>query len=155
MKYINLNDLGTIRVIVDDDVFNLYSEYNMSYKGGYCTINHNGLRTYLHKLVLPAATGCIVDHINGDPLDNRRENLRVCSIKDNIRNSRKWKTRPLTSQYKGVGYRGDRKIWRAYICVNRKQISLGHHKTEVEAAKAYNLAAVKYFKEFASPNIIV
>jgi hypothetical protein len=87
-------------------------------------------------------------------LDNRRENLRICTIQQNIRNSRKWKTKEQTSKYKGVTWKKEKSKWRAYICVDRKQIHLSYYNSEAEAAKAYNIAAIKYFGEFANLNII-
>lgn len=99
-----------------------------------------------------------VDHINGDTLNNTRENLRVATRLQNIHNTTK-KMRPgSTSQYKGVRlirtgkYRN--KPWAVRIKHDGKEISVGYFETEREAALAYNAAAKKYFGEFARLNQI-
>jgi hypothetical protein len=102
-----------------------------------------------------------VDHENGNPLDNRRKNLRICTPQENERNSRKQKTacgKPCLSNYKGVSIMTSKfkdkvyKYWFAQICVDSEMIYLGTHKTEKDAAKEYDKAAKKYFGEFAKTN---
>ena len=99
----------------------------------------------------------LVDHINGDGLDNRRANLRPATSSENSRNSRKPVTyhgRPCSSQFKGVCWMSYKEsgYWRAFIKVNYKQISLGIHKDEVLAAQAYDNAARHHFGEYAKLN---
>ncbi len=93
-----------------------------------------------------------VDHINHNGLDNRRCNLRVCSNQQNAFNSVKSANR--SSHYKGVSKRRNG-AWEGRIGFCGKTIYLGWFKTEQDAAKAYNLAAVKYFGEFANLNTII
>jgi hypothetical protein len=109
----------------------------------------------MHRIVMGVTDPKIfVDHINGNTLDNRKENLRLCNNTENCRNSKKSVNN--TSGYKGVSYvpwSGKwlrNKPWRAYIVVDRKQISLGMYKTKEEAHEAYKQAAVKYHGEFAN-----
>lgn len=90
--------------------------------------------------------GEMVDHVDNDPLNNRRVNLRVCSNTENVRNCSISKNN--TSGYKGV-YKNAQGHWFAQIMVNRKSIWLGIHGTPEEAHDAYCVAAVKYFGEFA------
>lgn len=93
-----------------------------------------------------------IDHINGDTLDNRVINLRVCTHAQNMKNRPKAKNNK--SGYKGVYWFESRKKWIANISYNKKTIYLGCFNNKIDAAKAYNNAALKYYKEFAKLNII-
>jgi hypothetical protein len=93
-----------------------------------------------------------VDHIDGDGLNNRLENLRLATTTNNNRNQRKRTGRTYSSQYKGVSYRQDRDTWLAAIGVDYKRVKLGTYPTEEEAAKAYDVAALQFFGEFARLN---
>lgn len=104
----------------------------------------------LHRFILNAAPGIHVDHVNGDTLDNRRENLRTASPSQNQMNSRKRARR--TSEFKGVCWHGGAGKWRAYICKGRTQTHLGMHESEIAAARAYDEAAKRMFGEFAYLN---
>lgn len=96
--------------------------------------------------------GQVVDHINRNPLDNTRENLRICSIHENARNTGKQKN--TSSKYKGVYFASDRNRWHARIYCNKTLYQLGYFVSEKDAAEAYNNAAVKHFGEFAFLNVI-
>jgi hypothetical protein len=105
----------------------------------------------LARLLLNPPAGMVVDHINNDRLDNRRRNLRIATIKQNG-----WNRRLDQSALK-CGYRGihkSKKRWKATIRVNEKNVNLGHFLTAEDAATAYNLAALKHFREFAKLNWI-
>lgn len=93
---------------------------------------------------------CVVDHINGDVTDNRRCNLRTCSIAENVKNKRRPKNN--TSGYKGVSWDKNAKKWSAFIMKDRKHIFLGYFNSPEAAAYAYNEAAYKYHGEFACYN---
>lgn len=110
----------------------------------------------MHRAIMKPAQGLVVDHINGDTLDNRRSNLRVCTKKENFRNSAK-RLGYSTSPYKGVSFTGvvEGKSWRSRIRVDGKLISLGAFSDEEEAARAYDSAARKYFGEFARTNFLI
>ena len=105
-------------------------------------------RLALHRFILNAQHGEMVDHINGNKLDNRKSNLRLCTSSTNAANCKVHKHN--TSGYKGVSRSGKR--WRAYIVKNDKQIHLGCFKTKESAAEAYNKKAVELFGEFAKVN---
>lgn len=93
------------------------------------------------------------DHINGNPLDNRRDNLRACSHSQNLKNQNRRSTN--TSGYTGVsyfGYDSRSRKWNANIKVNYKSINLGYYATAEEAARAYDKAAREYFGKFARLN---
>jgi len=87
-----------------------------------------------------------IDHINGDKLDNRRENLRSATRSQNKMNSGKPKNN--TSGYKGVCWYKRGNKWRAQIGINGKLKHLGYFEDKEEAAKAYKKAAEKYHGEF-------
>mgnify|MGYP001558434787 CR=1 FL=1 len=106
----------------------------------------------MHRQLTGATLGEKVDHINHDTLDNRKENLRICTDQQNQGNEVISVNN--TSGFKGVSWRKDRQKWRAYIAIDQKQISLGHFKNKKSAALAYNDAANKFFKEFALLNYI-
>jgi len=92
----------------------------------------------------------IVDHKDGDSLNNCRDNLRICTAQQNIMNRKS--SGGKASKYKGVRQRGKNGQWTAIITVNRKAISLGVYKTELEAVAAYNIGAKKHHGEFARIN---
>ena len=104
--------------------------------------------SYMHRVIMDAPSDKMVDHINGDKLDNRRQNLRLCSLPENTANQR---GRPGTSRYKGV-QQNRAGNWQVRIQVHRKQIQLGTYQDEIEAAKVYDTAAREYFGEFARCN---
>lgn len=109
-------------------------------------------RQRLHRWILNPDAEFVVDHINGDQLDNRRENLRIASMTENSRNRTRHKA--YRSRFKGVTYDDEKveKKWRARISFEGKRIYLGHHLTEEEAAEAYDKAALELHKEFANLN---
>lgn len=106
----------------------------------------------MHRFITSAPPNMVVDHKNGDGLDNRRSNIRLATAKQNARNQRISKCN--TSGYKGVSLGSDGKKFQARIRVNSRLIHLGTFDDLVEGAKAYNEAALKFFGEFASLNII-
>jgi len=113
---------------------------------------------YMHRVITNAPKGMDVDHINGNPLDNRKDNLRVCTRQQNCMNRRQRSDNK--SGYKGVRYMKKNKNminersnpWRAQIMFNQDQVYLGNYKTEQEAARAYDQKAIELFGEFAQLN---
>ena len=104
----------------------------------------------MHRMILKPNTNVQVDHINGNSLDNRKDNLRLCNNAENMRN--RDKPRNNTSGYKGVTWNKDMKKWQAQIMVNYINIILGYYKDIKKAARVYNEAALKYFGEYAYLN---
>jgi len=106
----------------------------------------------MHRVIMDAPEGMDVDHINGNRLDNRRANLRVCSHAQNRANSKT----PVTNKsgYKGVSWCKRDSRWIAFITSNGKSKNLGRFLDIVEAAKAYNRAALSMFGEYARLNEI-
>lgn len=114
-------------------------------------------KLYLHRFLVGAKIGQIVDHKNRDTLDNRKSNLRICNSSQN--NSNCIKRKNALSKYKGVSllrrpYKDGSPRYVAYIDKNKKRKFLGVFKSEVEAAKVYNKYALQIHKEFARLNEI-
>ena len=93
-----------------------------------------------------------VDHIDGNGLNNQRNNLRIVTNQQNGMNQKKQR-RSTTSRYKGVCWHNKNKGWMAGIKHNRKTIYLGCYETEEEAALAYNTEATRIFGEYAKLNV--
>jgi hypothetical protein len=115
---------------------------------------------HMHRMIMGAKRGEIVDHVNGDPLDNRRSNLRLATHAENCQNGKKgtYRGKPCLSKYKGVSKRSSTKngkkysYWIGQIVVDGQHINLGNFKTEEDAARAYDEAAKEHFGEFAKCN---
>jgi hypothetical protein len=104
----------------------------------------------MHREIVGAKPGEEVDHINHNGLDNRRENLRICSRFQNQGNQRR--RQEASSQYKGVHWKKAAGRWRAQISHNGSRRHLGYFTDEVEAAKAYDEAALSQWGEYAKTN---
>lgn len=102
----------------------------------------------MHRLILGAEPGQFVDHINGDGLDNRRGNLRLCTKAENSRNRRIHTGN--VAGFKGVTPHHGR--WRAVIKASGQRLSLGVFGTREEAARAYDAAAMVHHRGFARLN---
>lgn len=106
-------------------------------------------KVLLHRLIMEVIDfKDQVDHINGNTLDNRKSNLRICSHRDNILNRDKYKNN--SSGYKGVSKSGDK--WIATIGINNKKEYLGIFENKEDARIAYDNAAILNFGEFARIN---
>lgn len=119
--------------------------------GGLCYAQsfRSGKTVLLHRLIVNAPDGMDVDHVNGDGLDNRRQNLRLCTHAQNMRNKKR--ARSNTSGFKGVVRDGRplKKPWQASVKVNGKRHYLGRYATPEEAHAAYCAGAGRLHGEFA------
>ena len=102
----------------------------------------------MHKLILKAS---MVDHINGDILDNQRENLRPCNKSQNGANSKKRRGN-FSSRFKGVYWAADKGKWAAQVTKDSKSYMLGRFENEIDAALCYDLWALEMHGEFARTN---
>jgi hypothetical protein len=118
-------------------------------KDGYaaCTSRVGGNNILMHRFITRAPAGINIDHINGNRLDNRRENLRFATQKENCQNA-KGKRGGL----KGIYYHPRDKNWIANIGMDGKTHFIGAYNNPEDAALAYDSAALYYFKEFAKIN---
>ena len=92
-----------------------------------------------------------IDHIDGIGLNNQKNNLMFCTNQENCMKQHK-QNKKCSSIYKGVHWCKSKLKWQSYIKVNFKQIHLGFFAIEEDAARAYDFAAIKYFKNFAHLN---
>jgi len=157
MKIIELsNGLFTM---IDDADFELVSSLKWYFNSqGYAVRRHEGSLQYMHRalLGLVLGDGIQVDHIDRDGLNNRRENLRICTHAQNMQN--KGKNAKNKSGFKGVCHNKGRPInkpWRAKIKLNNKDHHLGYFNTKEQAALAYDDAARKLHGDFALLNFEV
>lgn len=143
--------------LVDDCDYERLKDYRWRFSGGYATSGDVARRELghclMHRVICQTPDDLLTDHINGNKLDNRRENLRSVNGSQNMMNT-KIRRRNKVSKYKGVWLDAQACAWCASICVDYIQISLGQYKTQREAAIAYNEAAKQYHGEYASLNEI-
>jgi hypothetical protein len=155
--FLEVNLTRGYKTLIDKDDFLLLNCYSWQskiiegkiYAKTAYRINGKLKTFYLHRIIANAKSGEYVDHINGNPLDNRRNNLRICTNAQNIRNSK-------IKLNNKTGYKGVQQLpsgnWRSRLTFNYKSINLGVFKNIIEAAKAYDQGAVKYFGKFARIN---
>lgn len=155
MKEIQLTQ-GKV-ALVDDDVYEwaVKLKWQAHYEGNvwYATRSVKLPRPALlrmHRMILSAPDGVPVDHINRNGLDNRRENLRLCTQSENMANRGPEKDNALG--LKGVSWDKVNKKWRAQIRWHGKSKAIGRYNSPEEAARAYDAAARELHGEFAWTN---
>ncbi|WP_257064257.1 HNH endonuclease [Priestia megaterium] len=146
---------------VDDDIYEQIKDYKWSARNdGQGRIyarrrwieNGKWKEISLHRFVMGDPTGMIVDHRDGNTLDNTRSNLRVCSHAENMRNRKKHSKK--SSKYKGVSFNNKHQKFVAMIKLNNKHHYIGTFNNEKEAALAYNNKALELHGEYANLNEI-
>lgn len=145
--------------IVDDELFEWLNQWKWCYQRnsnakytGYATRHKsNPSKTeYMHRVIMNPPKGMDIDHIDGDGLNNQRNNLRICTHAQNGMNRSKNKNN--SSGFKGVFWDEITRKWRAIIDRNDKHIHLGRFSDIEDAAKAYDKAARELYGEFAYQN---
>lgn len=139
--------------IVDDADYERLNQFKWCFNNGYAVRNIKNMNSkyrivLMHREILNAPVGIFSDHINGDKLDNRRGNLRLCTQQQNNRNI----TRPRSHNrlgIKGVRFLENRNRFSARIVVDKKEIHLGSFSSMRFAEEAYQEAEKRYFGEFA------
>lgn len=132
------------RTLIDLDDIEKCKQYKWYLHGEYAC--NSKTKTMLHRFLLDVPEDMIIDHINRDKLDNRKENLRVCTYKDNNRNMSRRKN--VQSVNRGV-YKSSKNGWVARIKVNEKDIYLGTYNSLQDAIAARQQAEIDYFGDFA------
>ena len=157
VKILNIN--ASKRALVDDQDAESVGKHKWTVtKSGYAIgylekVNRKSRLILMHRLIMGATKDQMIDHINGDKLDNRRKNLRFCTKAQNNRNSKKPHSNN-TSGYKGVFWSKQKRKWLAQIVVDRTQIGLGFFNSKEEASETYKQASRKYCGEFSPYNEI-
>lgn len=143
-----------ICALVDDEDFEFLNKFIWSYEKkphtSYASTQLEDRRVYMHQLILPCPEGCTPDHINGNGLDNQRSNLRIATYSQNSANRRLPKNK--SSKYRGVTWSISNNQWMAQLKNKGHNIYLGYFSSEIDAARAYNRAALEKFGEFARIN---
>jgi hypothetical protein len=163
MKQIELSQQGKNRgkyfALVSDEDFSYLNKLRWSIikiHGIYYAVNRSNIdgiweRIFMHRMVMNFPKKMQIDHKNGDGLDNRKENLRLCTNRQNCQNSRKSR-KPTTSIYKGVCWDKRFRKWRSDISLNGKRIHLGLFDNETDAAHQYDFHAIFFFRGFENLN---
>lgn len=137
--------------IVDDEDFDFLMQWHWctTHYGYACRSSVHG-ETMMHRLIMKSPKGFDTDHIDGNPLNNQKSNLRICSHRDNIR----WASgqRNSSSRFKGVTFDKQTNKWRASIKIDGKYIGIMRCDSEEDAARAYDAKAHELFGNFARLN---
>ena len=133
------------RTIIDVEIIETVKNYKWWLDGhGYVQNDEIGS---LHRFIMNPPDDLVVDHINHNPLDNRRENLRICTIQEN--NMNRSISSNNTSGTVGVHWNKTHNKWMAYIGINGKQKYLGLFNKKEDAIEARRQAEIEYFGEFS------
>lgn len=154
MKEIKLTQ-GQV-ALVDDKDFEWLSQwkwYVMTNYGHWYAIRNGDLGSiYMHKEIMKPMTDFVVNHIDGNRLNNQKVNLRLCNLTGKAGMQKE--ARNNTSGYRGVSWHRKFQCWVAKIGLKNETINLGCFPDPKQAALAYNAAALKHFGEFARINLI-
>jgi len=136
--------------LTDVDLVSKYKWYLHS-SGYVCCRNEKDGCIYLHRLILNVTNDSFVDHINMNKLDNRKENLRLCTNSENMRNKEEMANN--YSGFRGVVWHKDVRKWGSSLTCDKKVIKLGWYDLFNDAVSARLKGEAEYYGEFA-PNTI-
>lgn len=134
--------------LIDDEDEEKVRKYNWNSSHGYIKTTVKNKTLVLARYLMNAPAGFVVDHVNHDTLDNRKENLRVCTHQQNLQNASMYKNNK--TGYKGVHFNQRLQKFQAYIRVNKRLIHLGLFQTAEEAYEAYRVNARATFGSLAN-----
>lgn len=159
MKKLQLK-YGYVTIVDDEDyeflmqwkwrVANFNKPNAIKYADRSVWVNGKCVKVLLHRLLMQPPKGLVVDHIDGDGLNNQRANLRICTIAENSCNKRS--NRASSSKYLGVCFVRKYGMWQSAIEKNGVSIHIGSFKSEMDAALAYDRRAIEIHGEFARLN---
>ena len=154
MKKVKIGKSGKF-LVVDDENFELVNNYYWHLdNGGYV---RGALKKQIliraHRLIMNPAKDKVIDHINGNKLDNRKSNLRICTQVQNMAN----RTLSVNNKtgYKGIHFNKKINKYSVQFCYNKKRINGGYFKDIIEAIKTYNNLVIKYIGEFGRLNSLL
>ena len=143
--------------LVDDEDFAWLSQWSWCLNSrGYAVRaerkDGKSFAVLMHRQVLGLVPGDgrVADHRNHNRLDNRRSNLRACSNAENVASQKRGRQ----DRYKGTSWSPSAAKWEAYICPGGSKLTLGYFDDPIDAALAYDRAALAHFGEFAVPNFL-
>ena len=131
------------RALIDLDDLDKVKDLKWHLNHGYVRNNEIGS---LHRLVMDCPENMVIDHINHNPLDNRKSNLRICTQQQNLMNLSKNSNN--TSGVTGVSWSKVKNKWMSIIVINRKTIFLGYFNNKEDAIEARKQAEIDYFGEY-------
>jgi hypothetical protein len=131
---IQLGGRGGVALVSPED-YEMVKKYSWHESQGYatCTSYNNNESSLMHRLIMKPKDNEMIDHINNNRLDNRRENLRICNV--TVNNLNRKKTKNASSQYKGVYFDKKSNKYTTQISNNGKTYSLGQFENEIDAAE--------------------
>lgn len=141
MKTILSTGVNPKQIMIDDEDYPYLSQFRWKLQNGnrpFRKEKKTCKSIYLYREIMKCPAGLVIDHIDHDPMNNQKSNLRICTKGENNMNR-------LSSSPRGVGWHKKNKKWQARIGTKGKQLFLGMFDTQKEAAIAYNIASLKYY----------
>ena len=136
--------------IVDAKDYEWLSRYKWSAcrcgRKWYASRNERGKHIWMHREIMEPPAERIIDHIDGNGMNNCRCNMRICTMLENGHNSR---PHGATSKFKGVSYFDELRKWHAAVCIRKKVVPIGYFKRQIDAARAYDREARRRFGPYA------